>query len=85
MCPNVFRLVMQCWIYAESRVFSMATFYKCRVKYGTMDVSMISSMYEQEDKSRRINKMYRSPEPDAEIWVGSVLKELTYFVGRTNA
>jgi putative transposase len=45
---------------------STATFYKCRAKYGGMDVSMMSRMKELEDENRRL-KMYLEEKLKAEI------------------
>lgn len=37
---------------------SSATFYKCRAKYGGLDVSMMSRMKELEAENARLKKMY---------------------------
>jgi putative transposase len=46
---------------------STATFYKWRVKYGGMDVSMMSRMKELEEENRRLKKMYLEEKLKAEI------------------
>ncbi len=46
---------------------STATFYNWRVKYGGMDVSMMSRMKELEEENRRLKKMYLEEKLKAEI------------------
>jgi putative transposase len=46
---------------------STATLYKCRAKYGDMNVSMMSRMKELEDENRRLKKMDLEEKFKAEI------------------
>jgi putative transposase len=46
---------------------STATLYKWLVKYGGMDVSMMSRMKELEEENRRLKKMYLEEKLKAEI------------------
>ena len=46
---------------------SNAPFYKCRLKYGGMDASMISQMKALEDENRRLKKMYAEMSMQAEL------------------
>ena len=46
---------------------STSTLYKWRVKYGGMDVSMMSRMKELEEENRRLKKMYLEEKLKAEI------------------
>ena len=46
---------------------SNASFYKCRVKFGGMDASLMKRMKELEDENRRLKKMYADERLKAEI------------------
>jgi putative transposase len=46
---------------------STPAFYRCKSKYGGMDVSLMSRMKELEDENRRLRKMYLDEKLKAEI------------------
>ena len=46
---------------------SSATFYNWRLKYGGMDVSMMTQMKELEAENKRLKKMYAEAKMDNEI------------------
>ena len=46
---------------------SDATFYNWRVKYGSMNVSMMKRMKELEEENRRLKKVYAEERLKAEI------------------
>ena len=48
-------------------IYSSATFYKWRAKYGGMDASLMKRMKELEDENRRLKKMYAEERLKAEI------------------
>ena len=54
---------------------SSATFYKWRAKFGGMDVSMMISMKELEDKNRRLRKVVVDERLKAEIVTEALAKK----------
>ena len=54
---------------------SSATFYKWRVKFGGMDVSMMTRMKELEDENRRLRKMVVDERLKAEIVTEALAKK----------
>ena len=51
----------------RSHGISSATFYKWRSRFGGMDASMMSRLWELEDENRRLKKMYAEAQMSAEI------------------